>query len=127
MAKIKIKDFVESFIYEETKEMIKQRIAELKERDLLTSACFPFLRDMGDHYDTYQETKEYFKSNPRTTVNKKGEEVTHPMSRVQEKAYAQYLVLSKEFGFTLKSAAQISSHPASNKGEDDSAPITKWK
>lgn len=128
MAKTKIEtSLINSFKYEDTRCLIDQVLKDLKEQGRYNATCIPFLRDMGDHYDTYLDAKEFFKTNSRVTINKKGEEVKHPMVNIGKEAYAQYLVIAKEFGFTSKSAAQLNSHPASNKGEDDNSPITKWK
>jgi phage terminase small subunit len=67
----------------------------------------------------------YLSENDAVTVNKKGEEVKHPMVNIEKEAWTQFLTVAKEYGLTVRSGVQINSKKP-QKPEEDTSPINKW-
>jgi P27 family predicted phage terminase small subunit len=111
--------------YPETKAMMKAVVEELTTRAPLTYADIPMLNRLATSYDRYWDAVVYLSENDAVTVNKKGEEVKHPMVNIEKEAWTQFLTVAKEYGLTVRSGVQINSKKP-QKPEEDTSPINKW-
>ena len=112
--------------HDETRDMMKGIVAELISRDVeLTAADIPFLNRLATSYDQYWDSVVFLSQNDMIFVNKKGEEVKHPMVNIGREAWTQFLSLAKEYGLTVASSVKIKAKTPIQK-EDADAPIKKY-
>ena len=109
-----------------TKDVMKGVLAELTERGMaLTNADIPFLNRLATSYDRYWDAVEFLSKKEPIVINKKGEEVKHPMVNIEKEAWTQYLTVAKEYGLTVASGVKIKAKQPVEK-EDADAPIKKY-
>ena len=112
--------------HDETRDMMKGIVAELISRDVeLTAADIPFLNRLATSYDQYWDSVVFLSQNDMIFVNKKGEEVKHPMVNIGREAWTQFLSLAKEYGLTVASSVKIKAKTPPQKDDAD-APIKKY-
>lgn len=112
--------------HSETKDMMKGIVAELVSREVeLTAADIPFLNRLATSYDQYWDSVVYLSQHDMIAVNKKGEEVKHPMVNIGREAWTQFLSLAKEYGLTVASSVKIKAKAPTSKDDAD-APIKKF-
>lgn len=112
--------------YRETRDMMKGVIAELEARGTaLSYADVPMLNRLATSYDRYWDAVSFLSVNPAVTINKKGEEVKHPMVNIEKESWTQYLTVAKEYGLTIASGVKIKAKAPAEK-EDADAPIKKY-
>lgn len=112
--------------HDETKKVMKGVLAELADRGVvLTHADVPLLNRLATSYDRYWDAVVYLSANDSITINKKGEEVKHPMVNIEKEAWTQYLTVAKEYGLTIASGVKIKAKQPTEK-EDLDAPIKKY-
>lgn len=112
--------------HDETRDMMKGIVAELISREVeLTAADIPFLNRLATSYDQYWDSVVFLSQNDMIFVNKKGEEVKHPMVNIGREAWTQFLSLAKEYGLTVASSVKIKAKTPIQK-EDADAPIKKY-
>lgn len=112
--------------YKETKDMMRGIVDELTGRDIeLSAADVPMLNRLATSYERYWDAVVYLSSNDAVTVNKKGEEVKHPMVNIEKEAWTQFLTVAKEYGLTVASGVKIKAKQPVEK-EDADAPIKKF-
>lgn len=106
MAKLEfiIPDTIE---HEEVKTYMRAVVKNLKAEKCFNATDLPQLRRMATAYDQYLKCEEFVAVNGSTMVNIKGEEVKHPMFNIMRENWNQFLELSKEYGFTVKSKSKI--------------------
>lgn len=110
----------------ETKDMMRGVITELTARGTpLTAADIPMLNRLATSYDRYWNAVVYLSENDAITVNKKGEEVKHPMVNIEKESWTQYLTVAREYGLTVASDVKIKAKTPEPK-DDATAPITKF-
>lgn len=127
------KNFIKKFAYripsvikhKETKAMMRGVVAELSARGALTAADLPMLNRLATSYDRYWEAVTYLSTHSLVDINKKGEEVKHPMVNIEREAWTQFLTVAKEYGLTKRSGVQISGKMP-QKPNDDDVPGKKW-
>lgn len=112
--------------YKETKDMMRGVVAELNARGVLTPADLPMLNRLATSYDRYWDAVTFLSYSPAVTVNKKGEEVKHPMVNIEKEMWTQFLTVAKEYGLTKRSGVQISGKIPQKKTDDDDNPSSKW-
>lgn len=112
--------------HDETRDMMKGIVAELISREVeLTAADIPFLNRLATSYDQYWDSVVFLSQNDMIFVNKKGEEVKHPMVNIGREAWTQFLSLAKEYGLTVASSVKIKAKTPTQKADAD-APIKKY-
>lgn len=112
--------------HKETRDMMRGVVAELEDRDIVLSfADTPMLNRLATSYDRYWDAVVYLSTNDAITINKKGEEVKHPMVNIEKEAWTQFLTVAKEYGLTIASGVKIKAKQPASK-DDSNAPITKY-
>lgn len=106
MAKLEfiIPDTIE---HEEVKTYMRAVVKNLKDEKCFNATDLPQLRRMAISFDQYLKCEEFITANGSTMINIKGEEVKHPMFNIMRENWNQFLELSKEYGFTVKSKSKI--------------------
>lgn len=85
----------------------------------LTAEDMPQLHRMASSYDLYLQAEDDVFREGITMINKKGETVTHPSVNISLKCWATFMAIAREYGFTPKSKAQMSSHRPTEEKNDD--------
>lgn len=106
----------------ESVESMQTIVAELNARRPITKADALLLNMLASSWDLFWSATKWIIENDMIQVNKKGEEVTHPMVNIRKAHHTQILEILKEFGLTEKSSTKVKKPTK----EDDKAPITKF-
>ena len=110
--------------HEEVKTYMRAVVKNLKAEKCFNATDFPQLRRMAAAYDQYLNAEEFVAENGPTMTNIKGEEVKHPMFNIMRENWNQFLELSKEYGFTVKSKSKIK---GLQNGEEPESPLDKFQ
>ncbi len=112
--------------HKETREMMRGVVEELTTRGTgLTRADAPMLNRLATSYDRYWDAVVFLSENDPVVINKKGEEVKHPMVNIEKEAWTQYLTVAKEYGLTVMSGVKIKAKNP-QKPEAETSPIMKY-
>ncbi len=123
MAKLEfiIPDTIE---HDEVRTYMRAVVKNLKAEKYFNATDLPQLRRMATSFDQYLKCEEFITANGSTMVNIKGEEVKHPMFNIMRENWNQFLELSKEYGFTVKSKSKIK---GLQNGEEPDSPLDKFQ
>ena len=123
MAKLEfiIPDTIE---HDEVRTYMRAVVKNLKAEKCFNATDLPQLRRMATSFDQYLKCEEFITENGSTMTNIKGEEVKHPMFNIMRENWNQFLELSKEYGFTVKSKSKIK---GLQNGEEPESPLDKFQ
>lgn len=122
MPKVKF-EIPDTIKHEEVRIYMRAVVKKLTAEKAFDATDIPQLRRMATAYDQYLKCEEFISDNGSTVVNFKGETVKHPMFNIMRENWNQFLELSKEYGFTMKSKSKIKKGK-SEKEED--TPLDKY-
>ncbi len=123
MAKLEfiIPDTIE---HDEVRTYMRAVVKNLKAEKCFNATDLPQLRRMATAFDQYLKCEEFITANGSTMVNLKLEVVKHPMFNIMRENWNQFLELSKEYGFTVKSKSKIK---GLQNGEEPDSPLDKFQ